>query len=1247
MRDKEVAPSIPGDGTNVWYKLKPSPTNNPYLFYLLSLFGKPDKTTFFVEVDTVDYAKNRTLIWNKLGFEFQIAPSKGTGNTAKFAFFNDPKALAKQFDAKFAATTPDPDFPVTGYYVKEACLILARDSTSDNSKFATVRGGKATNTSFTFEDLTTFLGFRAPAYLAAFFSNSALLKVDEGTGGVPARNGVWLWPAEAQRVELRLSLALDDEKTPLPAGTKTNRSLAQGILDLIAPGFVVADPSAFRLIAKKTCELDSTVNGGKTVKSSCSLDFFCPVTLTTTEKDAAGNTVTVTRQFNLILTIAGSSTTVRIQQLSSTGALGAILGWIGQTAADAAGIPNDGDLVGETKALFESDNASFKLDFRQAILRWTGRDNVTGGGLSPKLTAFEVDLEVQGKIGSSSSNISAQLAFKWEVGVRLAFIGSLWNEMWMKKATALSNSLLVGYEPYQTITRSPGTRNNFYIDDLVPNLKLPNFIPNTMQNFYIEVASGGVYLSAMMVAKPPDKDPAKVPMLEFSALRLRALMSLKGGTRTIGLGFSADVALRTRNPDKYPPALLNATIEYSNEKSTSENNIGGAKSTWSVTGSAKNLRVAHLVSLFSDDDQADGVMEFIESVGINTLTIAYTFVSNAPSTFKIIGQLAVGKLTLDLTMEATAKAFGLHAKLGANAKLAPPVQLGDLLRDLSADVADLLPPFVSDMWIDPSKDFGLELDVAMAPKATATNQNQNPAQFLAFKLALTLPKLDISFVQHRSPKTATLEPVVTRLLRVSFRSFPTAPKVPIVGEVTPTFEQLQFLWANVDVTKKVQDELNATVYEQESEKLYAKQVNTKTTQQDATTAATAIVLTQGCHFLVLGRPEGYLAVALDYALGSGKPKPALPSATEGGEKMKEKPATISAAAPVAQDGQLAVAPLRQNKGPLSVQNISFGASPKDSTITIKLDAEFQLGPVALSLFGFSVMVSNIGDWENLAVEAGIESMGVEYAQPPIVLAGGLRRSVTVDAAGVGSTAYTGAMVLTIPPYQLMAMGSYQSTPFTSLFVLALLAGPLAQFEVGEISGVTAGFGYNSRLKLPAPAEVTTHPFLADLSNDVAGGTGGTSSLMVKLTSGADFWFPKEQGSNWIAAGLTIKAMQTLSVNAVLAVEFGSGVQLAMFAQAAAQAPAAITGKTVRPILMAKLGEYPPWNLVLGLSSFLRRYDHLSYFQYRPIPFFLQQLFDAPFSRSPLPTLATSLHYSADNPHRHHRRCQHRQGYLQS
>ncbi|KAM5362396.1 hypothetical protein ACJA88_014054 [Fusarium oxysporum] len=103
-------------------------------------------------------------------------------------------------------------------------------------------------------------------------------------------------------------------------------------------------------------------------------------------------------------------------------------------------------------------------------------------------------------------------------------------------------------------------------------------------------------------------------------------------------------------------------------------------------------------------------------------------------------------------------------------------------------------------------------------------------------------------------------------------------------------------------------------------------------------------------------------------------------------------------------------------------------------------------------------------------------------------------------------------------------------------------------------GVAGGFGYNSHLTLPDVDHVTNFPLVA-MNKGLAEPKGDMMLQLIELTSGPGMQcITPEKDSLWLAAGISIKALQVLDVLAVLALDPSSDPKFGLIAEATAIIP---------------------------------------------------------------------------------------------
>lgn len=129
-------------------------------------------------------------------------------------------------------------------------------------------------------------------------------------------------------------------------------------------------------------------------------------------------------------------------------------------------------------------------------------------------------------------------------------------------------------------------------------------------------------------------------------------------------------------------------------------------------------------------------------------------------------------------------------------------------------------------------------------------------------------------------------------------------------------------------------------------------------------------------------------------------------------------------------------------------------------------------------------------------------------------------------------------------------------------------GPLIELEFATISGVRVGFGYNYAIRMPKLNELTSFPLISD--SGITGHGSDPGALLEAFRGGADPFVYVKKGSTWFAAGMTITALDLITLTAVLVIDIDSagsgpsdtGVTIALFADGVFQmeplAPADLT-----------------------------------------------------------------------------------------
>ncbi|KAM0193470.1 hypothetical protein ACHAPI_007539 [Fusarium lateritium] len=187
------------------------------------------------------------------------------------------------------------------------------------------------------------------------------------------------------------------------------------------------------------------------------------------------------------------------------------------------------------------------------------------------------------------------------------------------------------------------------------------------------------------------------------------------------------------------------------------------------------------------------------------------------------------------------------------------------------------------------------------------------------------------------------------------------------------------------------------------------------------------------------------------------------------------------------------------------------------------------------------------------VTFSLQGMAAAFDRPPLEFAG-LFESI--------DSGYEGAASLTYAPYMFQAAGFYGTMTgppsYTTAFVYAMLNGPLVTLEFAEITGVVAGFGYNTNIQAPTAADVLTFPLISPPITPTPESNTTPSDIINSLM--ATSWFFPQDGSFWVAAGLSVFAFEILNVEAVVVVQWDPSIKLGVYGLATAAIPASVDGE---------------------------------------------------------------------------------------
>ncbi|KAF3920981.1 hypothetical protein ABW20_dc0103144 [Dactylellina cionopaga] len=628
-----------------------------------------------------------------------------------------------------------------------------------------------------------------------------------------------------------------------------------------------------------------------------------------------------------------------------------------------------------------------------------------------------------------------------------------------------------------------------------------------------------------MVTSPAPKPSSKVPPVRLGAcvLDLRYNLDQK---ELDELSFATSIVLSSPKGDRTAQIALLLDLEDDG---------------WLVQGGITGLSGDLLYSLFDADCNTE-IANFLRNIKL-TINMAYFYGTGGQgSNFKINGTLTIGKFDLDYNYihngttltDPDLPKWSFDAKLSVTSN---GCTLKDIVSSLMGnDLADSLPDFIGDIDILPSGKTELtSLRIVKRQK------------YLVLALRLHLADgASVQYYQIQANRTSPTDKTTFPVKRIVLFALDKLPmdklsNIPLVGKMAQPFDVIEFSWVNSTMnadgfTRAELDDLGQALGTSELKPGFKDNVKpAKRTPQD-------VLATNGFHFVVRNQQE----IIIDYVFGNKK-------------KEEKKTGMEVALAETSSDNGNYISPMDKKIGPVALTGLGVKFDMKTSTLTIGLNGSVTLGPIELVLMGFSISFSfpkgvTLKTLGRVKASFGLDGLGASLQKPPLTIAGLFlhQKTETLDE-------YLGAAALGFQPYLFQAAGYYgeetiktvyrtKDRTVTSFFTYCRLDGPIATIGVADISGLTAGFGFNTFCTFPNASNVVNFPLIGvPSSNNIV-------DAMSKLLNGNPAWFGRRENSYWFAAGLSGSALETLTLSAVVALEFNPLPKIGIFGVATAEMP---------------------------------------------------------------------------------------------
>ncbi|KAK2465662.1 hypothetical protein APHAL10511_002206 [Amanita phalloides] len=773
---------------------------------------------------------------------------------------------------------------------------------------------------------------------------------------------------------------------------------------------------------------------------------------------------------------------------------------------------------GSSDASKEFKEVLRKISSTFDVLRVLVEINRGDKGSKPSLGKIGVDAQLKFKINSEAKDVVVVLSFVWP---DLVFTGSLYipNKDDNRK-------LMPSYEELFDVKPTIETSNDLSLLDLIPGVtisKPPQGIPIIISRAAIEVNSTSFMLEGVLTAEPPSPGTA-LPSVSFDKLEL--YLAYDWSSKALSLYIAALINLHPLpggSTDSHPapdcmsdPGYLFATVGYADEK-------------WTLTGQLNDINFGDLVLFFNEDERS----QLVDVLGNVTIRSAYAnceYGNREPLKFQFMGSIVIAALELDFAYNRDSSGWSIEGGLSA----ANECTLGDVVRSIcGGESTDFdIPDFISDIKLNVKHDPASKQVPKDSPVYLRCSKASSKDSPLVLVFRLTLDKFQFSFIQISGKQSGKKRALVFSMVNI-LPSF----TIPVIDEVENPVDGLEFVWVQdkskaPGLTRAEVTDINSTAFAPQAGIVF------KESKPSEGAATTDIVITVGCHFMLLTKDSGRVTAALDYKFGSPKPKPK-------GDKASENIQSASADSgddpgDVFGDGDgVSKAAVHKSIGPLSLSNI--GLQYKDSKIIIVLDATLTLGPIGLTLLGFGLGLklssTLFSDPKLTDLSVQIQGFAAAFDQPPILLAGLLEHIVTNDM-----DLYAGGIAVNFKAYSFLALASYGTRSIVEL-------------EFATLNGISLGFGYNSHVKYPNADEILSFPLIKGVSSGSTDAAASSSNVLNILSDDVfTKWVTPQNNSFWFAVGLEALAFEVLDVRAVAIIEIDPYVSIGLFADAVLSLP---------------------------------------------------------------------------------------------
>lgn len=243
--------------------------------------------------------------------------------------------------------------------------------------------------------------------------------------------------------------------------------------------------------------------------------------------------------------------------------------------------------------------------------------------------------------------------------------------------------------------------------------------------------------------------------------------------------------------------------------------------------------------------------------------------------------------------------------------------------------------------------------------------------------------------------------------------------------------------------------------------------------------------------------------------------------------------------------------IQKTFGPITIQRIGARYQSDQQALWFEIDASLTVGPMTISMTGLGIGSSI----SNFSPQFSLQGMGIMYSQPPLTIGGSF---ANLSQPG-GDLEFDGSVIVGFGSFQVEAFGFYAETKtYDSMFIFGDVTAPLGGVPAFFLTGIALGFGYNSSLRIPTVNQVEQFPFIEVLPNSFPPGRATPAKTpqdaLNQLLNTAPPWVTQTPGPIWIAAGITFTSFDIVNSQAMVIVQTGADLTIALLGTSSAQFP---------------------------------------------------------------------------------------------